>query len=258
MPRMRLVRLPGFTLIELLVVIAIIAILAAILFPVLTQTTQKARQTKCFNNMKQIGAGVRMYAEDWSGRYPCNRFEKRAPANRIWKHAVRPYVNTMALYICPSNETYRRPVAGRGPMDESGDFPISYAYNGAIFQGAGLDHVGRDMSSIAEPSRTIYMLETRGLWPDVGPWWLPYDEASAKGNVLAYCAPGKGQYQIHMGKRANWLFCDLHVATLTIPQTCSPRSMWGISSLYGIREDWASQPFYDALVARKLLAPEYY
>ncbi|MES2462938.1 MAG: prepilin-type N-terminal cleavage/methylation domain-containing protein, partial [Armatimonadota bacterium] len=55
----------GFTLIELLVVIAIIAILAAILFPVFAQAREKARTTACLNNMKQMGTGAMMYAQDY-------------------------------------------------------------------------------------------------------------------------------------------------------------------------------------------------
>ena len=57
----------GFTLIELLVVIAIIAILAAILFPVFAQAREKARQTACLSNEKQLGMAARMYMEDFDG-----------------------------------------------------------------------------------------------------------------------------------------------------------------------------------------------
>ena len=54
----------GFTLIELLVVIAIIAILAAILFPVFAKAREKARQTACLNNQRQIVTAFLMYAQD--------------------------------------------------------------------------------------------------------------------------------------------------------------------------------------------------
>jgi prepilin-type N-terminal cleavage/methylation domain-containing protein/prepilin-type processing-associated H-X9-DG protein len=61
---LRQARTPGFTLIELLVVIAIIAILAAILFPVFAKAREKARQTACTNNIRQIGLAMAIYAQD--------------------------------------------------------------------------------------------------------------------------------------------------------------------------------------------------
>jgi len=55
----------GFTLIELLVVIAIIAILAAILFPVFAKAREKARQTSCLANQRQLITATMIYAEDY-------------------------------------------------------------------------------------------------------------------------------------------------------------------------------------------------
>ncbi|GAB4452498.1 MAG: hypothetical protein OHK0029_03530 [Armatimonadaceae bacterium] len=60
----------AFTLIELLVVIAVIALLAAILFPVFAQAREKARQSSCLSNLKQITLATLMYQQDYDGTLP--------------------------------------------------------------------------------------------------------------------------------------------------------------------------------------------
>jgi prepilin-type N-terminal cleavage/methylation domain-containing protein/prepilin-type processing-associated H-X9-DG protein len=95
-------RVHGFTLIELLVVIAIIAILAAILFPVFAQAREKARQTGCLSNTKQIGTAVNMYLQDYDETFPFSddfgnpQYNiKGSPIQggfRYWGDMIFPYV----------------------------------------------------------------------------------------------------------------------------------------------------------------------
>jgi len=120
----------AFTLIELLVVIAIIAILAAILFPVFARAREKARQTSCLSNLKQIGLGVSQYVQDYDETFPFNAYDDAATAAAkrqtwfrvTWREMVMPYIkngeeavtwgstdgttrNTKAIsgvWICPS------------------------------------------------------------------------------------------------------------------------------------------------------------
>jgi prepilin-type N-terminal cleavage/methylation domain-containing protein/prepilin-type processing-associated H-X9-DG protein len=72
----------GFTLIELLVVIAIVAILAAILFPVFAKAREKARQTQCLNNQRQLVTGLLLYAQDHEELLPA--------AATVWDDVALP------------------------------------------------------------------------------------------------------------------------------------------------------------------------
>ena len=92
----------GFTLIELLVVIAIIAILAAILFPVFAQAREKARQTSCLSNLKNIGTAVMLYADDNHETYPLTYSGDPNSATCNLPGALNSYIKNYAIWYCPS------------------------------------------------------------------------------------------------------------------------------------------------------------
>jgi prepilin-type N-terminal cleavage/methylation domain-containing protein/prepilin-type processing-associated H-X9-DG protein len=149
----------GFTLIELLVVIAIIAILAAILFPVFAQARDKARQTACLSNQKQILLAILAYCQDYDEMLPRGRawdppapngtgtgyvagglaagFDNAGQDDQVWgiENAVDPYVkagkfwgdqNDGTVWHCPKDGIQRNDCSG-GPGKDVG-FSISYSF----------------------------------------------------------------------------------------------------------------------------------
>jgi prepilin-type processing-associated H-X9-DG protein len=52
----------AFTLVELLVVCSIVAVLVTMLLPAVHLVRESARQTRCANNLRQIGLGLNMFA----------------------------------------------------------------------------------------------------------------------------------------------------------------------------------------------------
>jgi prepilin-type N-terminal cleavage/methylation domain-containing protein len=95
----------GFTLFELLVVIAIVAILAAILFPVFAKAREKARQTACLNNQRQIATALLLWAQDHEEQLPA--------AATVWGE------------VSLDKGVLQCPTAGK-------KLPLGYGYNGYL------------------------------------------------------------------------------------------------------------------------------
>ncbi|MCC6728815.1 MAG: DUF1559 domain-containing protein [Chthonomonadales bacterium] len=133
----------AFTLIELLVVIAIIAILAAILFPVFARAREAARKTSCLSNVKQLGLGFLMYAQDYDEKLPgipfgscpnCWPFQAWYTPHGDWQGVFRivlpPYMKNQQIYQCPSQSESGRWDDWRDQNQcEHENCGMSYMYN---------------------------------------------------------------------------------------------------------------------------------
>ncbi len=169
-------RKSAFTLIELLVVIAIIAILAAILFPVFAQAREKARQTSCLSNMKQVGLGMLMYAQDYDENYPRADYwlptGTPSPINpratggfalRInhykWQAWVIPYIKNSQVFQCPSRT--RDQVAWDVNGEYKGDgYAMNLSISGRPFIGGeNPSFIGGTLAGIQAPADTMVFME---------------------------------------------------------------------------------------------------
>jgi prepilin-type N-terminal cleavage/methylation domain-containing protein len=111
---------PGFTLIELLVVIAIIAILAAILFPVFARAREKARETSCLSQLRQLGLALHMYAQDYDEQFPFDSYVGNPHPMLVM--GLSPYVRNRSIFYCPSAQALEAgaqtaPPKYGGPVD---------------------------------------------------------------------------------------------------------------------------------------------
>jgi len=190
----------GFTLIELLVVIAIIAILAAILFPVFSRAREKARQTNCLSNTKQLELGVQMYTQDFDEMLP-SQYYGTGP-DYTWRSAILPYVKNAQIFQCPSK---RMTTTFNGGLDygTNGGYGVNAVHYAT---GGPTPPPGQSDGDVQYPATCIFLGETEG------------SEAFANDGSNTHLADGGSAWASTANDRhngvSNFGFCDGHAKAM--------------------------------------------
>jgi prepilin-type N-terminal cleavage/methylation domain-containing protein/prepilin-type processing-associated H-X9-DG protein len=249
-------RIRGFTLIELLVVIAIIAILAAILFPVFAQAREAARKASCQSNLKQIGAALMMYQQDYDEMMCPNRNDPRAdPFFRVgvWYNMIQPYAKNLAILKCPSVTAILDPqeITWNEQGIQPQIVPVTYGMNYRLtqFDPAILDDAPSlwfnttSVAALRSPASTILVAdnawvsnpaaqplhnEDTSLWALApGAWnrngYTRFPQSPPDGGYVGCCYNGDPWRPAPAHSQGtNALFCDGHVKWYRTSQLVNP------------------------------------
>lgn len=168
----------GFTLIEVLLVLSILSLLATLLFPALVTARGKARSMACASNLRQIGIGILLYAQDNDDFYPravdptdrafpfqwghIPEFEAAIPQIGLLHVVMRPYLQSAQVWACPSDDGFASPDFISVPLDA---FPSSFQkYGTSYYFRTEIAAKHAAIANIAEPAAINVLFDSVGTW----------------------------------------------------------------------------------------------
>ncbi|MBS1371899.1 MAG: type II secretion system protein [Lentisphaeria bacterium] len=214
---------PRFTLIELLVVIAIIAILASMLLPALNGARERAKNTQCLGNLKQVGAMITFYANDNKDYLPANQFPWGQPYSQIWYDML----NFLGYGHAPAG-TYAQSPGPKGVFTcPAGSYKVNKNWGGVNWDSYGSYGLNRQSCGNQNVDTNQWMklsgltayqrkdLSTIPFCADAGGVDFLYNYYTSN----AYNAETNPQYRVAVrhGERANFIFGDFHVQPVKAP-----------------------------------------
>ncbi|MCE5237351.1 DUF1559 domain-containing protein [bacterium] len=139
-----------------------IPILAAILFPVFAKAREKARQSSCLSNVKQLSLAMLQYCADNDGCLPPRPAAGATPAPFApddWRQRIYPYVRNREIFLCPTSQA-----------------PDSYGFGEQLY--------GLEARSVKTPSEVLQLFDKGFLDGSAPP---PHSEGYNVGYVDGHC-----------------------------------------------------------------------